>query len=52
MLTISDAEVASRLTMKRCIEVVADAFRALGRGAALQPLRSARRPPGSRACWA
>jgi len=38
---INDVDVRRLLSMEDCIEVMAECFRALGRGEALVPLRSA-----------
>ena len=46
MRWISDSEVGARLTLERCIQLMDGVFRSLGRGEALQPLRTALAPPG------
>jgi ornithine cyclodeaminase len=46
-LLVSHRDVATLLPMGECIEVMADALRALGRGDAVLPLRQVIRLPGS-----
>jgi ornithine cyclodeaminase/alanine dehydrogenase-like protein (mu-crystallin family) len=47
VLVLTHAEVERLLPMAECIELMADALRALSRGEAQQPLRSVFRPPGA-----
>lgn len=47
MLIINHAEVTSCLPMKECIPLMRDTLAALARGAAVQPLRTHIRAPGS-----
>jgi ornithine cyclodeaminase len=47
MLVMNHAQVVQAMPMEECIEVMADALKALARGEILQPLRTTVRPSGT-----
>src|SRR5919108_3707858 len=52
ILVLNDADVAQLLPMRDCIDVMADALRALSRGEAVLPLRQVLRLPDSKNAFA